>query len=137
MTNLTDAGALAISALTGDPMSLVAPDATLVEVANALTEGDISVIGVGADGELLGVLSERDIVHAVANLRDPATTTALELAQTDLIWADPDATVAEVATEMMERWVRHVLVGEPGGIPEIVSARDLLGAYAASSDADI
>ncbi len=132
MTNLTDAGALPVSILTGDPMSLVAPDATLVEVAAALTDGDISVIGVGEPGSLLGVLSERDIVHAVANQKDPATTTAIELAQTDLIWADPDATVAEVAAEMMEKWVRHMLIGEPGGVPQIVSARDLLGAYAIS-----
>jgi CBS domain-containing protein len=40
-----------------------------------------------------------------------------------------------VATEMMEHWARHALVEEDGRLVGIVSARDLLGAYAAA-DAD-
>jgi CBS domain-containing protein len=40
--------------------------------------------------------------------------------------------VAEVAEEMMEHYVRHVLVEDAGRVVGIVSARDLLGAYAAA-----
>jgi CBS domain-containing protein len=40
--------------------------------------------------------------------------------------------MTEVATQMMERYVRHVLVEEDGRLIGIVSARDLLGAYALS-----
>ena len=36
----------------------------------------------------------------------------------------------------MERWVRHVLVEEEGRVVGIVSARDLLGAYAAAESPD-
>jgi CBS domain-containing protein len=37
--------------------------------------------------------------------------------------------MAEVAEEMMDCYVRHVLVEDGGRLVGIVSARDLLGAY--------
>jgi len=57
-------------------------------------------------------------------------TRAVDVAHTNLIWCDLEATVAEVASEMMERYVRHVLVEEDGELIGIVSARDLLGVHA-------
>jgi CBS domain-containing protein len=38
--------------------------------------------------------------------------------------------VGEVAARMMESYVRHVLVRHRGRLVGVVSARDLLGAYA-------
>ena len=52
-----------------------------------------------------------------------------------LVWCDAESTVAAVAEEMMEHYVRHVLVEEDGRLLGMVSARDLLGAYAAAEDA--
>ena len=66
---------------------------------------------------------------------DPATTRASDVAHRTLVWCDAEATVTEVATEMMECYIRHVLVEEDGRLVGIVSARDLLGAYA-SGDTD-
>jgi CBS domain-containing protein len=77
-------------------------------------------------------VSERDVVQALARRRDPSTTTAIEIAHTQLVWCDADSPVAEVAEEMMEHYVRHVLVEDAGRVVGIVSARDLLGAYAAA-----
>jgi CBS domain-containing protein len=80
-------------------------------------------------------VSERDVVAALAKGRDPSTTTARDIAQVDLVWCDVTATVAEVAVEMMERYVRHVLVEADGRLVGIVSARDVLGVYAAAEGA--
>ena len=52
------------------------------------------------------------------------------------MWCDADADVADVAEEMMEHYVRHVLVERDGHLVGIVSARDLLGAYASGESAD-
>ena len=52
------------------------------------------------------------------------------------MWCDESATVGEVATEMMEQYVRHVLVERDGDLIGIVSARDLLGAFAAAMEVD-
>jgi CBS domain-containing protein len=79
-----------------------------------------------------GVVSERDVVRAIAAGSDPAMTSALEIGWTELSWCEATATVAEVAEEMMERYIRHVLVKNDGRLVGVVSARDLLGAYAAA-----
>lgn len=131
MTNIMSAGSTPISTLVGDPVVRIAPNATLYEVADALTAGDIGVLAVGLGDAVTGIVSERDVTRAVAARRDLAAERAIDIAHTALIWCDATATVAEVAAEMMEHWVRHVLVEDDGRLVGIVSVRDLLGAYAA------
>lgn len=118
---------LTISSLVGQDVVLVPADATLSEVASRMTDEGIGAVGVGED-ELIGVFSERDVVRAVGVGVDLSTPVG-ELAERDLIWTDPSASVSEVAMEMMTRWVRHIFVGQPGDLMGIVSMRDLLVAY--------
>ena len=61
--------------------------------------------------------------------------TAGDVAHRSLVWCDADAMVADVAELMMERYVRHVLVEDQGRLVGVVSARDLLGDYAAEDQA--
>ena len=76
------------------------------------------------------------LVRAVAEGRDLQTATASEIAHRELRWSDANATVAEVAEEMMEQYIRHVLVEIDGELVGIVSARDLLGAYISAETFD-
>ena len=131
MTDLSVAGALPIVAIAGDAVVHVEPDATLVEVARVLTDRAIGAVAVSSDPDRVeGILTERDLVRAMAEAADPTAATAREIASTDLVWCDASATVAEVAELMMERYVRHVLVEDDAVLAGIVSARDLLGVYA-------
>lgn len=136
MTITVNAGSTPISALIGAPVATVEPDASLHEVADALSDHAIGAMLVLDDNEPNGIVSERDIVSALADRCDPATTRAIDIANTTLIWCDAAATVTEVATRMMERYVRHVLVEDEGRLVGIVSARDLLGVYATSAMED-
>jgi CBS domain-containing protein len=129
-------GSLPVSALAGDVVACVDPDANLWELSQALAEADVGALGVGDRDDVRGVVSERDVVRALAVGRDPSTTTAKDVAHTRLVWCDANSTVAEVAEEMMDRYVRHVLIEEAGCVIGIVSARDLLGAYAAAEFAE-
>jgi CBS domain-containing protein len=107
--------------------------ATLVEAARALVEAEVGLLVIGEPGQRpRGVISERDIAHAIADGRDPADTRAGDVAHTKLAWCDSTATVAEVAGEMMNHWVRHLLVEDDGRFVGVVSARDLLGLYVAA-----
>jgi CBS domain-containing protein len=133
---ITTVGALPVAALTADVVDRVSADANLWEVADALVEADVGALAVGHGDDVEGILSERDLVRALAARRDPWTTTAMDIAHTRLVWCDAESTVAEVAEEMMEHYVRHVLVENGGRVVGIVSARDLLGAYAAAEIAD-
>ena len=128
---LTDVGALPIASLASDVVERVAFDADLWEIADRLVEAGVGALAVGVGGDVRGIVSERDLVRALADRRDPAGTRAIDIAHTRLVWCDAESPVAEVAEEMMEHYVRHVLVEDEGRVIGIVSARDLLGAYAA------
>jgi CBS domain-containing protein len=70
----------------------------------------------------------------LAARHNPAATRVIDVASKTPVWCDATATVHEVAELMMEQYVRHVLVRENGRLVGIVSARDLLGAYTASTE---
>lgn len=135
---LSGAGALPISTVVGGEVRRTTPDATLYEVAALMTTEGIGALVVddGGDGEdeATAVVTERDIIRALGELADPAEMKVHAVASTDLVWCDAESTVAEVAELMSERFLRHVLVEEDGELIGIVSARDLLGVYAASED---
>lgn len=131
MTNMEPTS---VGMLTGAEVVCVGPEATMQEAAETMSESGIGALVVGSTSEVQGVLSERDVIRAVAERRDLTTLSAGEVASTKLVWADAAAPVDEVAMEMVERWVRHVLVEENGDLVGIVSARDLLGIYAAEAD---
>jgi CBS domain-containing protein len=131
MTDTNPAGAMTMSALIGDQIARVAADAPLHAVADALVAAGVGALVVGDGDQPSGIVSERDLVHALAARRDPASARASDIAHTTLVWCDADSTVAEVAEEMMANYVRHVLVEADGRLIGVVSARDLLGVYAA------
>ena len=137
MSEITPAGSYAIAMLTGDSVVRVPADATLADVAKALADGELGAVVVGNDIRPAALVSERDVVRAVAAGRDPAEVKALDVASTDLVWCDVESSVDEVAGKMMDRYIRHVLVEEQDGtLVGIVSARDLLGVYAGDADVD-
>lgn len=134
------AGSLPVSAVVADDVVHLGPDATVAAVADALVSGEVGLVvltkddaGEGAaKDDVVGVVSERDIARAVAERRPVESTPALEFAATHLVWCPASATVADVAVEMFEHYVRHVLVEDNGRFAGVVSARDLLGVYAAA-----
>jgi CBS domain-containing protein len=130
---IVNVGSMPVSALAADNTIRIAAEASLLEVARALVDADVGIVVLGDDNQpVRGVVSERDVVRALAAGRDMATTPGRDVANTELVWCDTAATVAQVAEEMMERYVRHVLVEADGRLVGVVSARDLLGAYASA-----
>jgi CBS domain-containing protein len=137
VTATSSPGSIPISTVVGDPVARVVADATVAEVAKALVACDVGAVVVGDDARPAALVSERDVVRVVAGGQDPAAVAATEIASTRLVWCDAEATVDQVAAQMMDHYIRHVLVDHDGALGGIVSARDLLGVYSAySADAD-
>ncbi len=131
MTDITEAGHLPVASFVGENVIRISPRATLYEVVDALADAEVGALIVGDGDSVDGVVTERDVVRALAGRRDPATTLAADIEHTRLIWCDSSASVVEVAMVMMAHYVRHILLEKDGKLIGVVSARDLLGVYAA------
>ena len=107
------------------PVAIVPGEATLLEVAEALAADGIGAVGVVENGHLAGVMSERDIVHHLAQGSNPEHVTAADVMATDLVTARPDDRILDTARRMIEAQVRHVPVVEGDTIAGFVSMRDL------------
>ena len=123
-------GGASVRIYAADAVITIDPNVSLLGAADELAGDQIGLVVLGTTHDVEAVLSERDVVKAVAAGLDPVTTPAIRVASTTLVWCDADATVREVVELMMERYVRHVLLEKDGRLVGIVSARDLLGAYA-------
>ena len=134
MTEITNE--LPVSAFVGDTITRISPHATLFDVVDALAAGEIGALVVGDGDAVDAIVTERDVVRALAARREPATTLAVDIGHTALIWCDSTASVHEVAMKMMEQYVRHILLEDAGKLVGVVSARDLLGVYAAGDPID-
>lgn len=133
MTRIPLVGSTPVSTLTGDSVARVSADASIADVARALVSRDVGMVVVGDEQRPAAVLSERDVVRVVAAGSDPATVRAGDVASTKLVWAAAEDTVDEVANQMMEHYIRHILVEQDGALVGVVSARDLLGAYSSEA----
>jgi CBS domain-containing protein len=106
MTAIPPAGATPVSQLIGDEVVRLDSDATLRDVARALTADAVGAVVLGHDGRPQALVSERDLVRSMAAGDDPATTAASTVASRELVWCDVDSTVDEVAAEMLGRYIR-------------------------------
>jgi CBS domain-containing protein len=115
----------------------VYPDATLRAVAETMAEETIGAVVVrgerppSASGvRPLGIVSERDIVNAVAEGRDVDLVRAEDVMTMTLASAGPDDALLDVARLMVDNEVRHLPLVTDDVVVAIVSERDVLRALA-------
>src|SRR5215510_9974710 len=108
MANASRFGSMPVSVLTGEQIVRVGGDATLYEVAGIMAGAGVGALVLGDGDPPEGIVTERDFVGALAGRKEPGATHARDIAQTSLVWCAADATVSEVAEQMMEKYVRHV-----------------------------
>lgn len=93
--------------------------------------GSVAVI----DGrDLVGILTERDIVGALAAGVDIESTPVRDRMAVDPDVFGPDTDVFEAGEFLLESGYRHLPVVEDGVLLGVVSLRDLLGAVLAATD---
>lgn len=102
-------------------------ETTIDKAAAAMRDGDIGDVLVADADRLIGVVTDRDIViRALADGRDPTTTTLGSIVSKELITVGPDDRAADAARLMRDRAVRRVLViDDLGGLLGILSIGDL------------
>lgn len=120
------------SNLVAAPPIEVWPDTTLRVLAETLKENGIGAALVRAhDGGISGVISERDIVMAMAEGADPDADRVSDYMVFDVEFAPADASVDELAAMMLDGGIRHLPVANSDGkVIGVLSMRDILAAKA-------
>jgi CBS domain-containing protein len=112
----------------GDLVFTASPNDTVTEAAGLLYERKVgAMVVVDADGSVVGILSERDIVRIIAEQGEASLATPISLCMSsDVLFAQPNETVDALLARMTDRRVRHLPVVVGGKLAGIVSIGDLV-----------
>jgi CBS domain-containing protein len=102
-------------------------ETTIWETSRQMRDADIGAVLVTGDGQLLGIVTDRDIVvRAVAGGGDPAVTTLGEICSRQLTTIHPGDTSTEAISRMRQHTLRRLpVVDDDGRVVGIVSLGDL------------
>ena len=118
----------AILTLKGRDCVTISPDATLGEAARLLSKEKIgAVVITGAERRVVGILSERDIVRALAAGSQGALEQPVSSAMTrEVVTCTEDETIPNLMQRMTSGRFRHVPVVERGRLAGIISIGDVV-----------
>jgi CBS domain-containing protein len=101
-------------------------DQPATEAAKKMKEADAGMIPVMRNGNLLGTVTDRDIVlRVVAEGKDPQSTPVGEIASTDLVTVMPDEDLDAALQKMAKHQVRRLPVVEEGRLIGVVAQADV------------
>jgi CBS domain-containing protein len=103
----------------------IRPDATVLDALQLMAEKDIGALLVLEGDQVVGILSERDYARKVA-LKGRLTDKTLvrEIMTRNVVYVNPEQTVAECMALMTAKHIRHLPVIENGKLAGIVSIGD-------------
>ena len=105
----------------------IGPTHTLRQAARLMADrrvGAAVVLDPDADGP--GILTERDVLEAVAQGQDPDTEAAGEHLTPDAVTATPDWDLGRAAAAMVSGGFRHLVVCEGSEVVGVLSVRDIV-----------
>lgn len=121
--------------MTKDPES-VTPGTPIGDVAGMMRDLDVGIIPVTQNGELRGVITDRDItVRVTAAGLGPYEATVQDFISPNPVTVSPDDDVEQARTLMAEHQIRRILVAEEGKLVGIVSLGDLATKDSAEDEA--
>ena len=112
----------------GQQIFSISPDATVSELVEVLCERRVGALLVlGSSGDIVGIVSERDVVRALGTNPGALANTVAAIMTTDVVTASDQADVAELMQVMTERRIRHIpVLDESGALAGLVSIGDVV-----------
>ncbi len=111
----------------GNAVYAIAPGLSLAEACGELERRRVGALIVCQDDRVVGVLSERDVVRAVA--REGAgglTRPVSDFMTSDVVFAAPAETVSILMERMTDRRIRHLPVLTEGRLAGVISIGDVV-----------
>ncbi|HEY2358727.1 MAG TPA: CBS domain-containing protein [Phenylobacterium sp.] len=111
----------------GDTVFTVGPTETIAAVTALLHSRRVGALVVLDAERVVGIVSERDVVRAMAEVGAAALGQAVSGVMTrDVLFAQPGETVDSLLTRMTDRRIRHLPVCQKERLVGIVSIGDLV-----------
>jgi CBS domain-containing protein len=112
----------------GRAVATIRPEETIGAAVAQLISRNIGALVVSQDGESVdGIISERDVVHALANQgADLLSLKVAEVMTRPVVTCDPADSVEQLMAEMTNRRIRHFPVVQDGRLCGIVSIGDVV-----------
>ena len=108
-------------------VEIMPPETPVAKLAKKMLDKDIGAIPVGANGQLVGMVTDRDItIRAVANGKDISQLTAQDIMTKGIVCCRDTAKVRDVLHMMEEKQIRRVpVVDEAAQVVGMVSMGDI------------
>ena len=107
-------------------MISVRPTDSLRTAAKAMAAAGVGSVVVLDEGRLAGILTERDVLRAVAENVPLDPTEVVAMMTREVVTVEPDWEVYEAAAEMAARHIRHLVVVKDEQVLGLLSVRDVL-----------
>jgi CBS domain-containing protein len=104
----------------------VMSDQSLLDASKQMTECRIGALLVMEKGSLSGIITERDIVRAVANDKNCKDVRIKDVMTTNLIVSKSGDDLDYVMAVMIQNGIRHLPVVEETGLVGMLSMRDVV-----------
>lgn len=98
----------------GSPVVMIDPAATIAVAAGRMQEHGATAVVVVDGEQLVGILTDRDLIQVVVDGADPATLTVGERMARDVVTITPDTDPMEARELMGHHDIRHLPVVEAG-----------------------
>ena len=107
----------------------VPPDATVYDALKVMAEKNIGAVLVIENGELIGIISERDYARKVAlSGKSSKDTSVKEIMTEKVVYVRPDQSIEECMAIMTEKHFRHLPVIDDGALIGVISIGDVVHA---------
>lgn len=112
----------------GRPAAICRQDASLAQAARLMVDEDHGDLPVTIHGYLIGLITQRDVVRAVADGRNPDETMVGQLMTPDADSLGPDMDVRDAAHWMLAAGHMQLPVADEGKVLGMVSLKDIIWA---------
>jgi CBS domain-containing protein len=102
--------------------------ASVKEAMDLMVEKDIGSVVVTRNGEMVGFLTERDVLKKCCPNTQCTVMKARDIMSSPLVTIETDAAIGEAAKLMAQKKIRRLLVTEKGQIQGIITERDVMRA---------
>lgn len=111
------------------PVVTIEPGRSVREAARLMQDNVIGSVVVHEGGRAVGIMTERDVLRAVAEGRDVEQTSVDDLMTKNLVTGAPNWDVVVAASVMTAHRIRHLVVQEQDRVLGVLSLRDVLSTF--------